>query len=103
MSVSERTRPEASSSNHAFARATALSSAGSTFRGKSSPAAGLVPHRRQQRIVADRGLHPPRTVLTFPLQRAGEPGEVVGAPLYLASNAASFPTGAILTVDGGAS
>lgn len=39
---------------------------------------------------------------TFPLQRAGEPEEVVGAALYLASDAASFTTGAILTVDGGA-
>ncbi len=37
----------------------------------------------------------------FPLQRAGEPEEVVGAALYLASAAASFTTGAILTIDGG--
>jgi NAD(P)-dependent dehydrogenase (short-subunit alcohol dehydrogenase family) len=44
-----------------------------------------------------------RARVTFPLLRAGEPGEVVGAALYLASNAASFTTGAILTVDGGAS
>ena len=35
------------------------------------------------------------------LQRGGEPGEVVGAALYLASNAGSFTTGAILRVDGG--
>ncbi len=38
MSARERTRPEASSSNHARERATALSKAGSTFRGGSSPA-----------------------------------------------------------------
>jgi NAD(P)-dependent dehydrogenase (short-subunit alcohol dehydrogenase family) len=40
---------------------------------------------------------------TFPMQRAGEPEEIVGAALYLASPLASFTTGAILTVDGGAS
>ncbi len=40
---------------------------------------------------------------TFPLQRAGNPDEVVGAALYFASPAASFTTGAILAVDGGAS
>ncbi|HZO83442.1 MAG TPA: SDR family oxidoreductase [Candidatus Binataceae bacterium] len=38
---------------------------------------------------------------TFPLQRAGEPEEVVGAALYFASPAASFTTGAVLTIDGG--
>jgi NAD(P)-dependent dehydrogenase (short-subunit alcohol dehydrogenase family) len=40
---------------------------------------------------------------TFPLQRAGEPHEVVGAALYFASPAASFTTGATLTIDGGSS
>lgn len=39
---------------------------------------------------------------TFPLQRAGEPEEVVGAALYFASSAASFTTGAVLRIDGGA-
>ncbi len=40
---------------------------------------------------------------TFPLQRAGEPHEVVGAALYFASPAASFTTSTTLTIDGGAS
>jgi NAD(P)-dependent dehydrogenase (short-subunit alcohol dehydrogenase family) len=42
-----------------------------------------------------------RATLTMPLQRGGEPDEVVGAALYFASNASSFTTGAILRVDGG--
>ena len=36
-----------------------------------------------------------------PLQRAGEPEEVVGAALYLASGASSYTTGAVIKVDGG--
>jgi NAD(P)-dependent dehydrogenase (short-subunit alcohol dehydrogenase family) len=35
------------------------------------------------------------------LQRAGNPPEIVGAALYLASDASSFTTGSILRVDGG--
>jgi NAD(P)-dependent dehydrogenase (short-subunit alcohol dehydrogenase family) len=37
----------------------------------------------------------------YPLGRGGEPAEVVGAALYLASAASSFTTGSILRVDGG--
>jgi NAD(P)-dependent dehydrogenase (short-subunit alcohol dehydrogenase family) len=39
---------------------------------------------------------------TFALRRAGETQEIVGAALYLATDASSFTTGSILTVDGGA-
>ena len=37
----------------------------------------------------------------MPLQRGGQPEEVVGAALYFASAASSFTTGAILKIDGG--
>jgi len=37
-----------------------------------------------------------------PLGRAGEAREIVGAALYLASDASSFTTGAVLKIDGGA-
>jgi len=38
----------------------------------------------------------------FPLRRAGQAHEIVGAALYFAGDASSFTTGAVLTVDGGA-
>jgi NAD(P)-dependent dehydrogenase (short-subunit alcohol dehydrogenase family) len=38
----------------------------------------------------------------IPLQRGGEPHEIVGTALYLASDASSYTTGAIIRVDGGA-
>jgi NAD(P)-dependent dehydrogenase (short-subunit alcohol dehydrogenase family) len=37
----------------------------------------------------------------YMLQRGGEPHEIVGAALYLASNASSFTTGTLINVDGG--
>ncbi|HLK37697.1 MAG TPA: SDR family oxidoreductase [Polyangiaceae bacterium] len=43
-----------------------------------------------------------RTVRTYPLRRIGEPEEIAGAALYLASSAGSFTTGQTLVVDGGA-
>lgn len=39
----------------------------------------------------------------FPLRRAGQPDEIVGAALYLASAASSYTTGTLITVDGGSS
>jgi NAD(P)-dependent dehydrogenase (short-subunit alcohol dehydrogenase family) len=39
---------------------------------------------------------------TFPMRRAGNPEEVVGTALYLASDASSYTTGIVLPVDGGA-
>ena len=40
---------------------------------------------------------------TIPMQRAGHAEEIVGAALYLASDASSFTNGAIIKVDGGMS
>jgi NAD(P)-dependent dehydrogenase (short-subunit alcohol dehydrogenase family) len=38
---------------------------------------------------------------TYALRRGGQPEEIVGAALYLATDASSFTTGSILRVDGG--
>lgn len=42
-----------------------------------------------------------RAKQAYSLQRGGEPHEIVGAALYLASNASSYTTGILLNVDGG--
>jgi NAD(P)-dependent dehydrogenase (short-subunit alcohol dehydrogenase family) len=42
-----------------------------------------------------------RLAATYPLRRGGQPHEIVGAALYLASDASSFTTGSVLRVDGG--
>ena len=38
---------------------------------------------------------------TIPLGRGGQPEEVVGAALYLASDLSSYTTGAVIKIDGG--
>ena len=42
-----------------------------------------------------------RMFATYPLGRGGDPHEIVGSALYLASDASSFTTGTVLRVDGG--
>ena len=43
------------------------------------------------------------TVRTYPLRRIGEPNEIAGAAVFLASGAGSFTTGQTIVVDGGLS
>lgn len=45
--------------------------------------------------------HAERVVATTPMGRWGEPGDLVGATLFLAAPASDFVTGASLVVDGG--
>jgi NAD(P)-dependent dehydrogenase (short-subunit alcohol dehydrogenase family) len=42
------------------------------------------------------------TVRTYPLRRIGEPAEIAGAAVFLASAAGSFTTGQTFVIDGGA-
>ena len=61
--------------------------------------AGLVPDRHLEGLGHADVRSRPRSAIA--LRRGGEPNEIVGAALYFASDASSYTTGSILTVDGG--
>lgn len=76
-----------------------------------SLAVELAPHRILVNCVAPGWVATPMTLealkdpairATIPLGRAGEPGEIASAVTYLLSPGASFITGEILNVNGGA-
>ena len=49
----------------------------------------------------DMELFTKRAKAGYALERGGEPHEIVGAALYFASDASSYTTGALLSIDGG--
>ncbi len=64
-------------------------------------APGLVETRFAAALIDNPEIHEQIVRLT-PLRRHGQPGEIVGAALYLASEASSYTTGSVLVCDGGA-
>ena len=60
----------------------------------------IVTERWKTRFERDPELEPKLTGL-YPIRRLGTPEDVANAVLFLASDEASFITGAVLTVDGG--
>jgi len=52
-------------------------------------------------LAWDLDAYKERAKATVALQRGGEPNEIVGAALYLVSDASSYTTGTIIKVDGG--
>jgi len=62
-------------------------------------APGIIPTALNRKILDSPRGH--ELLLRTPMGRFGAPGEVVGAAVYLASDASSFTTGQIIVVDGG--
>ena len=63
-------------------------------------APGFFPTRMSERVIERGGEYINRLT---PLGRVGQPGELAGAALVLASPASDYVTGAVLPVDGGLS
>jgi NAD(P)-dependent dehydrogenase (short-subunit alcohol dehydrogenase family) len=65
-------------------------------------APGLIETRFSQALIEDPQISR-RALRSIPLGRFGQPGELTGMAVYLASPAAAFTTGAVMYVDGGQS
>ena len=63
-------------------------------------APGLIETQLSRALIENKTIHS-QIVATIPLGRHGQPEDVVGAVLFLASDAAGYVTGQVLVVDGG--
>ena len=63
-------------------------------------APGLIETQLSRALIENKTIHS-QLVAAIPLGRHGQPEDVVGAVLFLASDAASYVTGQVLVVDGG--
>ena len=61
-------------------------------------APGWFPTRMSEKVIERAGA---ALTSTIPMGRVGRPGEVKGAAVYLASDAASYVTGQVFAIDGG--
>jgi NAD(P)-dependent dehydrogenase (short-subunit alcohol dehydrogenase family) len=84
----------------ALTRALAIDHVGDGVR-VNAVAPGTVGSPWVQRLVTEAGESLDDLRARQPMGRLGEPDEIAEAVLYLASDAAAFVTGSILTIDGG--
>jgi len=73
---------------------------------RETPAPGFVLTKQNRFLLVDEKTGEPtargrQIIATVPQARYGDPGEMVGAALWLVSESASFVTGAVIPVDGG--